>query len=127
MRKMIAGTLTTLGLLLLVGGVARADPRLLSLLAQHTAYSQGVFNGQATGRGLNFTRLNPAVRVNPVLNTSTHPAVLGTAAGHTAQLHTGRALRAHMVGNSTLGQARMLRASHAAGLSHGLSLRSLLP
>lgn len=125
MRKVIAGTLVTLGLVLLSAGAARADPRLLSLLAKHSAYGVGVFNGQATGRGLSFTRLNPVVRFTPVLNSSTHPAVVGTSAATTAQGHAGRALRAYMVGNVSLGEARMTRAAHATGLSHGLTGHAL--
>jgi len=119
MRKMIAGMFVTLGLVLLAGGAAHADP--FSLLAKHSAYGVGVFNGQATGRGLSFTRLNPVVRFNPTLNSSTHPAVVGTGAATTAQGHAGRALRAYMVGNVSLGEARMTRAAHATGLSHGLT------
>lgn len=128
MKRLVGGFVGVLGLLVLLGGVAQADPRFAALLTQQLALRQGVRHGLTAGSTLNLSRLNPAVQVNPVLRTLSRPEVAASIAATQATRQQGRAMGAYTVGNVPLGQLRQTGGSYLTGASQGLiTSRSLLP
>jgi hypothetical protein len=128
MKRLVAGVVGVVGLMALLGGVAQADPRFAALLTQQLAMRQGTRHGLAAGSSLNLSRLNPAVRMNPVLSTLSRPEVAASIAAAQATRQQGRAMGAYTVGNVPLGQLHQTGGSYLSGVGHGLiTSRSLVP